>query len=221
MAADQAAGLRRRGARQPLHCIHCFSDSGATSVRLAQALHQTGRVTLLVDALGRHFSASSPRSLFDWKQQLERRQPYTLPQAYGDGWHAPGVRADEPGLVGMASRYDQVVFDSAWDDAELVMLPGAVHSVVMEVGRANESMLRAYAVVKTLAHSGEAFRAGLLGDPAACEQVRAAARRFLDARFADALFSVANEDDAFAALAVRMASEETSPSARLNKTGST
>ena len=221
MAVDQAAGLRRRGARQPLQCIYCFTDSPVSSIRLAHALHQLGRVTLLVDTLGRHFSVSSPRSLFDWTHQLERRQLHTLPQAYGEGWHAPGVRADEPALPAVAGRYDYVMFDLGWGGADLALLPGAAHALVMEVGRSGESMRHAYAIIKTLAYSGAAFGVGLLGDPRGCEQVRAAAGQFLEGRFAHAIFSVANEDDAFAALAVRMADEETSLSACFNKTGNT
>ena len=215
MPADQAAGLRRhacssgRGARQPLRCITCFSDSVDSSVRLAHALHQIGRVPLLVDTQGRLFADSSPRSLFDWKHQLERRQLHTLPQAYGAGWYAPGIRADEPALSGMANGYDHVIFD-AGRGADLALLPGAVHTAVMDLRRTDDSMLHAYAVLKTLACSGSAVSVGLLGDRFACDHVRAAGCRFLERRFAHAIFSVANEDDAFAALAVRMADEETS-----------
>lgn len=221
MPADQAAGLRRRGARQPLRTIHCFSDSADSSVRLALALRQLGRVSLLVDTQDRLFSASSPRSLFDWRHQLERRQLHVLPQAYGDGWHAPGLRADEPALAGVATGYDQVLFDSGWGRAELALLAGAQHDVVMEVGRSDESMRRAYAVLKTLAGSGGTCTVGLLGEPGACDRVRAAASHFLGKQFGHAIFSAANEDDAFVALAVRMADEETSLRACSNKTGNT
>ena len=215
MPADQAAGLRRHscpsghGARQPLRCIYCFSDSVDSSVRLAHALHQLGQALLLVDTQGRLFVDASPRCLFDWKHQLERRQLHTLPQAYGEGWYAPGVRADEPALSSMANGYDYVIFDSGWG-ADLALLPGAAQTVVTEVRRTDESMLHAYAVLKTLACSGSAVSVGLLGDRVACDHVRAAGCRFLEQRFAQAIFSVANEDDAFAALAVRMSGEETS-----------
>jgi hypothetical protein len=207
--ADQAAGLRRRTARQPLRCIHSFSDSADASVRLAHALHRAGRQLLLIDTRGRLFGASSTCSLFDWRHQLERRQPHTLPQPYGEGWYAPGMRGDEPALSGLASGYDCVMFDSEWEYAELALLAGAAHTVVMEVRRRGESMLHAYAVLKTLAYLGSASSAYLLGEPAACDQVRAAARHFLGPRLAQAICSVAHEDDAFAALAVRMAGEET------------
>ena len=213
MRADQAAGLRRRaahGARQPQRSIQLFSDSPDSSLRLAHALHQTGQVLLLVDTQGRLFSASSPRSLFDWQHQLERRQLHTVPQAYGEGWYAPGVRADEPALSGMVNHYDYVMFDSGWGRTDLALLPGVAHRVVMEVRRTDQSMQHAYAVLKTLACRGGRFSVGLLGDRLACDHVRAAGCRFLEQRFAHAIFSVANEDDAFAALAVRMADEETS-----------
>jgi len=217
MRADQAAGLRRRaaslpahGARQPQRSIHLFSDAPDTSLRLAHALHQTGHVLLLVDATGRLFSVSSPRSLFDWPHQLERRQLHTVPQAYGEGWYAPGVRADEAALSGMVSHYDYVMFDAGWGRTNLALPPGVAHRVVMEVRRTDQSMQHAYAVLKTLACQGSRFSVGLLGDRLACDHVRAAGRRFLEQRFARAIYSVANEDDAFAALAVRMAEEETS-----------
>jgi hypothetical protein len=221
MPADQAAGLRRRAASQPVRCIYFFAGSAASSVQLAHALHQIGQVLLLVDTQGRLFSASSPRSLFDWRHQLERQQLHTLPQAYGDGWYAPGMRADEPALSGMADAYDYVMFDSGLGGADLALLPGAAHTVVMEVCRTDESVLHAYAVLKTLAGSGGAFCVYLLGDRGACEQARAAACHFLGQRFAHAIFSMAKEDDAFAALAGRMAGEETSLTACSHKTGNT
>lgn len=177
-------------------------------MRLARALHQLGRTLLVVDTHGRQFAASSPRSLFDWKHQLERRQLHTLPQAYCEGWHAPGIRADEPALSGMLDGYDDVIFDSGWERADLALLPGVAHTVVMEICRTDESMRRAYAVLKTLAASRVAFKFGLLGDRRACDQVRAAGCHFLGRDVAQAIFSVANENDAFATLAVRMADEE-------------
>ncbi|MBW8327662.1 MAG: hypothetical protein K0M48_00395 [Thiobacillus sp.] len=163
----------------------------------------------MIDTQGRLFAASSPRSLFDWKHQLEHGQLHTLPQAYGEGWHAPGVRADEPALSAVAASYDYVMFDAGWG-TDLALLPGAAHTVVMEVRRSDESMLHAYALLKTLACSGGVFSVGLLGDGVACGHFRAESSQFLEQRFADAICSVANEDDAFAALAVRMAGEETS-----------
>ena len=210
MPADQAAGLRRRSARQPLRCIYCFSDSADSSVRLAHALHRIGRIPLLVDTQGRLFAASPTRSLFDWRHQLERRQLRTLPQTYGEGWYAPGVRGDEAAFVGLVSGYDYVMFDSGWGCAEFSLLPGAAHTVVMEVCRTDESMLHAYAVLKTLACFEGAFSVYLLGDRVACDHVQAAGCHFLEQGFASSICSAANEDDAFATLAVRMAGEETS-----------
>lgn len=214
MPADQAAGLRRRaglagrGARQPLRYIHCISDSADTSMRLAYVLHQLGRTPLVIDTQGRQFAASSPRSLFDWKYQLERRQLHTLSQSCCEGWHAPGMRADEPTLSGLLDAYDDVIFDSGWARAELALLPGVAHTIVMEIHHTDESMRQAYAVLKTLAGQGVAFRFGLLGDQLACDHVRAAGCHFLGQGVTQAIFSVANENDAFATLAVRMADEE-------------
>lgn len=212
MSADQAAGLRRRSARQPGRCIHCFSDSDESPIRLAQALHQRGETVLLIDGGGRLLADSSPRSLFDWRQQIARGRLQTLPMSCGDGWHAPGVRADEPALLAMAQRYDAVVFDAGPGRGDLRLMPGA--AAVIEVEATHASRRYGYALLKSLFHTGAALRVVLLGDPAACEQVRAACAHFLEPRFAQAICTVAHEDDAFAEVAVRMASEETSLRAR-------
>jgi len=177
-------------------------------MRLARALHHIGRTSLLIDMQGRLFASSSPRSLFDWKHQLERRQLHTLPQAYCEAWYAPGMRADEPVLSDMVGSYDDVIFDAEWECADLALPPDVVHTVVMEIRRTDESMRKAYAVLKTLTRSGVACRTGLLGDRLACDHVQAAACHFLGQEVAHAIFNVANENDAFAALAVRMADEE-------------
>jgi hypothetical protein len=210
MLADQAAGLRRRGVRQPLPCILCFFESADSTVHLAHALHQMGRESLLIDMQGRLFAASTTRSLFDWKRQLERGQLQTLPQTYGKGWYAPGVQADETALHGMTLAFDHVIFDAGWRGAGLDLRPGVTHMIALEIQHTDESMRHAYALLKTLANLGGASCIGLLGDTVACERVRAACCQFLGQRLEHALFSVANEDDAFAALAVRMADEETS-----------
>ena len=79
-------------------------------------------------------------------------------------------------------------------------------------------MLQAYALLKTLSHLEGRVSIGLLGDAVACDQLQAACRSFLDPEFNQAVYSVAHEVDAFAALAVRMAGEETGLTARY-KTG--
>ena len=210
MPADQAAGLRRRSTRQPVSCIHCFSESTGSSVRMAHALHQIGHESLLVDTQGRLFADATTRSLFDWRRQLERGQLHTLSQPYGKGWYAPGLQADEPALHGVMLAYDHVIFDAGWRDAGLGLRPDAVHAVAIEIRHRDESMRHAYAVLKTLAQRARVSCVGLLGDPGACERVRVACCRFLGQGFADVLFRAENEDDAFAVLAVRMAGEETS-----------
>ena len=214
MPADQAAGLRRRSARQPLRCIQCFFDSAQSTSRLALALHQRGWTALLVDARGRLLADAPARSLFGWRQQLERGQLHTLPLPHGGGWHAPGARADDPALVGIAQGYDAVVFDAGPTRDGLALMPGAAHAVVIEVNAAHESMLRAYALLKTLSRADGVRSIGLLGAAAACDRVCAVCGHFLDRRFAHAIYSAAHEDGVFAALAVRMANEEASPTAR-------
>jgi len=220
MSADQAAGLRRRSAQHPPGCTYCFFDSAESTVKLAHALHQCGATSLLVDTCGRVFADSPTRSLFDWTQQLQRGQLRTLPQLYGDGWHAPGVRADEPALLGVARGYDQVVFDVGSNGADLALMPGAAHAVIVEVQPTDESMQRAYILLKTLSHAEGVLSVGLLGDTTACDHVLAACKHFLERRFAQAICSVAHEDDAFSVLAARMANGETSLLARY-KTEST
>ena len=74
-------------------------------------------------------------------------------------------------------------------------------------------MLQGYALLKTLA-----FRASNQRRPAGgrrrLHRLQAACGEFLDAWFSRSLYSVAREGDAFAALAVRMAGEETGLTAR-------
>jgi hypothetical protein len=210
MPADQAAGLRRRGVRQLPRSIHCFFDSAASISKLANALHRHGRISLLIDMRGRLVADSPTRNLFDWRQQIARGQLQLHPMAYGDAWHAPGVRADEPALRLAAQGYDLVLLDVAPGPNELVLMPDAAHALIVEVQPAPESMLRAYALLKTLSHARGVFGAVLLGDVAACDQVTNACSHFLDPGFARAICSVAHEDDAFDKLAVRMAGEEAS-----------
>jgi len=211
MPTDQAADLRRRGDRQPLHCVHCFSDFADSSVQLVHALHRLGQASLLVDVQGRLFADSPTRSLFDWRQQVGRGQLQFLPQTYGDGWFAPGVLADEPVLRKAAQGYDHVVFDVGWLGHELTLMSGpAAQTVVMVIQRSDESMRRAYALLKTLSRLEDMLSVGLLGDRMACDHVAAACRHFLEPRIARAVFSVAHEDDAIAVLAVRMSAKEAS-----------
>jgi hypothetical protein len=213
MPPDQAAGLRRRSARQAPACILCWFDSAESTVKLTQALRLYGATSLLVDTSGRVFSDFPARSLFDWKQQLQRGQLRTLPQSYGDGWHAPGVRADEPALLSVARDYDRLVFDMAADRPDLASMPGAAHAVI-EIQANAASMLRAYARLKTLSQSEARSSVTVLGDKAACDRVAAACERFLQPGFAQAIYAVAQEDNAFGALAARMAGAESDRQAR-------
>ncbi|MDT3706578.1 MAG: hypothetical protein ROZ09_07090 [Thiobacillus sp.] len=220
MPADQAEGLRRRGARQPLRCIHCFFDAAESTVRFAHALHQCGWTSLLIDTRGRVWADSPARSLFDWRQQIARGQSHTLPMPYGDGWHAPGMRADEPALTAAAQRYDCLLLDAGPNAPDWTPQPDAAQTLILEVNPTHASMLHGYALLKTLFSLGGHASAGLLGDPGACARLQAACDRFLDRSSCRNLYSVAGEDDAFAALAVRMTSEETGSTARY-KTGNT
>ena len=214
MPADQAAGLRRRRAEQPLRCLYCFLDSADLTLQLAQTLHQQGETALLVDTSGRLFGHYSTRSLFDWKHQLERGQLQTLPLAQGQGWYAPGISAAEPALHNAAQAYDHVVFDLNLAGNELALMPDAIQTVLVEVNSTEKSKLRAYALIKTLVHSRTVFSVGMMGDPAACEQVRMAGQHFLEPSLAQTIYNLTQEGDAFAALAVRMSVEEASLTTR-------
>ncbi len=218
MPADQAAGLRRRSDLQPLRCIHGFFHSPQSTTQLAQALHRRGWTSLLVDTRGRLFANAPTQSLFDWRQQLARQQLHTQALPSGDGWHAPGLMADEPGLRAIAQRYDCLLFDASLDAPDWLPLPDMDQTIVLEVGTGQASMQQAYALLKTLCHLESRAGIGLLGDAAGCDRLLAACRQYLDPAFVQAVHSVAHEGDAFAALAVRMADEETRLTAR-DKTG--
>jgi hypothetical protein len=211
---DQAAGLRRRSARLPPACIYCFFDTAEWPDKLAAALQQAGRTSLLIDRRGRLFAAAPTRSLFDWKQQLERGQLHILSLIYGDGWYAPGVRADEPALRDVARAYDHLLFDEEPSGAELILIADAANTLLIEVQLTQPSMQRAYTLLKTLSHTPKVFKVSLLGDQAACAHVLSTANHFLSQPFVQAIACVADVDTAFSALAVRMPIEETSWLAR-------
>lgn len=213
--SDQVAGLRRRNARVPIACIYCFFDTAEWMGKLATSLHQAGRTSLLIDRRGRLFGSAQTRSLFNWKQQLERGELHILPLNPGEGWHAPGVRADDPALRDVARAYDHLLFDEEPGGAALILMPDAYHAFLVEVRATKSSMLRAYTLLKTLSHHVEAgMNVKLLGDPTACAQVLGAASHFLPQPFVQAIDCVAHADTAFSALAVRMPGEETSQATR-------
>ncbi len=206
---DQAAGLRRRSARLPPACTYCFFDSAEWLARLANTLQQGGQSALLIDRRGRLFADAPTRSLFNWQQQLARGELHTQPLSAGEGWYAPGLRADAPALREVARAYDHLLFDEESSGAELILMPEATQRFLIEVQDAQPSLLRAYTLLKTLAHAGSGGQVSLLGDPAACARLHAAARQFLPQSFNRAIDCAADGDTAFSALAVRMLGEET------------
>jgi len=220
MPADQAAGLRRRRAQHPPCCIHCYFDAAESTTRLAQALHRRGWTSLLLDSRGRVFADSPTRSLFDWRQQIARGQPQMLPMPYGDGWHVPGMQGDEPALMTIADTYDSLLFDASLDVPDWTSLPGAARIFVIEVNAASASVLRAYTLLKALSNLGGCASIALLGDVPVCDRLLAACGQFLGHAFAQAVYSIADEVDEFAALAIRMTAEETSLTVRY-RTGNT
>lgn len=206
---DQAAGLRRHSSQLPFACIYCFFDTAEWTGKLAAALQHAERTSLLIDRRGRLFATAQTRSLFDWKQQLERGELHTVPLSYGDGWYAPGVCADEPALRNVARAYDHLLFDEEPSGAELILMPDANHTFLIEVQPMKASMLRAYTLLKTLSHAESGGSVSLLGDPSACAHLLSAAGRFLSRPFVQAIDCVAHADTAFSSLAVRMPGEET------------
>ena len=217
MAADQAAGLRRHHGHRPVRCIHAFFDTAESATQLARALHRLGRTSLLIDTCGRAFSGSTTRSLFDCQQQLARNHLHLLPMPFGNAWPARGVRADNPALMTVARDYDCLLFDVCPEAPDWIPLVGASHAVVLQVKHQRASMLHGFSILKTLSRLSDPVRVLLLGEADACDHFQAACTRFLDPSFSRSVYSVAREDDVFAALAVRMAEEETSPLARLIK----
>ena len=212
---DQAAGLRRRSARAQIACIYCFFYTAEWTVSLTRNLHNAGQTPLLIDRLGRLFGAAQTRSLFDWKQQLGRGELHTLPLRHGQGWYAPGVRANDPALREMARAYDSLVFDEDPSGADLILMPDAHRIFLVEVRASNPSMLRAFTLLKSLSHHAGGYgKLVLLGDLDACGQVLSAANRFLPFDFAQTLSCAAHIDAVFSVLAIRMPSEETSREAR-------
>jgi ATP-dependent exoDNAse (exonuclease V) alpha subunit len=207
---DQAAGLRRRSARMPPACIYCFFDTTEWTERLATALHHAGRHSLLIDRQGRLFAVATTRSLFDWKRQLERGELHTLSLSHGDGWYAPGLRADAPALREVARQYDHLLFDEEASGADLILMPDASNRFLVEVQPGQSSMLRAYTLLKSLSHAEAGSKVSLLGDADACLHVLDSVKRFLPQPFAQAIDFVAHVDTAFSTLAVRMPCEETS-----------
>ncbi len=205
MRVDQAAGLRRHLCGQTAAlCVQCVGDSADCALRLAHVFHRAGRTPLVVDACGRLFARDAPRALFDWPRQIEQGRLLTLPLDAGTGWHAPGVRADAPGLERAVRAYDVLIFDSAVH-AAAAGLPGARPALLLAVRPA--TLYGAYALLKTRAAAGP-FDAILYGDAAACARVRAACARYLGAAPADAVACARDEDDAITTLAARMTGEE-------------
>ena len=129
VVADQAAGLRRRGAQQPLACVLCFFDSAATTEQFAHALHRFGRVCLLVDLRGHLFADSPARNLFDWQQQIERGQLHTQSQASARAGLRPGC--GWMNRLCAVRRRVTIRCCSIWEPNpdDLVLMPGALHAV--------------------------------------------------------------------------------------------
>jgi len=200
MSADQAAGLRqRRHAPSPLF-LYCIAESAHAAVRAARVLDAAGRRPLVADGHGRLLQPGGARALFDWTQQLARRALLTLPLEDARVWHAPGVRSDSPGLAEALGSYLALVLDCP---AEAAAVPAAAARECLWIEMCPATMQQAYALLKTRSLTG-GIDAILSGDLAAVLRVQAACERFLGSTIAARLHCCDNEEDAIAALAVRM-----------------
>jgi hypothetical protein len=212
--ADQAAGLRRlRRAQAPI-CITCFLDRAASTQALLRALSVLGKRILLVDMDGRHLAATRTRSLFDWRQQLQRRQLQGLPLPHGEGLYAPGAQGGDAEILEAAHAYDCVVFDAGMLSSSPSLATGRKQTLVLQVDATADSLALGYALLKTLHASDDASDVLLYGAASACTRLSQAARHFLGDAMARRIWAAAEEDEHFAALAARIAAEETGHQAR-------
>ena len=207
MPTDQAAGLRRRRDGAAPTWAVCYGEVLSTPTRLAHALHRSGRSVLLVDTVGRRLHDAPTRSLFGWRHQLARGELHTFTQAFGDGWSAPGLVLDTPGLAALVRPYDCVVLDGGSVSA-CGPIPHAARICVVEVDLDDGAPKQAYRLVKTLLLGGNPEAIYLVGDSENCARVRAGCCRFLEPSRYDRVHDLAGERDAFTTLAVRMAHEE-------------
>jgi len=212
--ADQAAGLRRlRHAQAPI-CITCFLNRAAATQALLRALSVLGKRILLVDMDGRHLAVSRTQSLFDWRQQLQRRQLQGLPLPHGEGLYAPAAQGGDAEILEAAQAYDCVVFDAGVLSSSLALASGTRQTLVLQVDATAGSLALGYALLKTLHASDNASDVLLYGAASACTRLTQAARHFLGEAMARRIWAAAEEDEHFAALAARIAAEETGHQAR-------
>ena len=214
MPADQAAGLRRlRQAQTPI-CVTCFLARAASTQALLRALSGLGKRILLVDMDGRHLAVSRTQSLFDWRQQLQRRQLQGLPLPHGEGMYAPGAQGGDAEILEAAFAYDCVLFDAGVLSSSLALATGRKQMLVLQVDATADSLALGYSLLKTLHSSGNASDVLLYGAASACIRLTQAARHFLGEETARRMWAAAAEDEHFAALAARIAAEETGHQAR-------
>jgi len=212
--ADQAAGLRRlRQAQTPI-CITTFLDRAAATQGLMRALSGLGKRVLLVDTDGRHLAAARTQSLFDWRQQLQRRQLQGLPLPHGEGLFAPGAEGGDANILEAAHAYDCVLFDAGVLASSLAFATGRTQTLLLQVDDTADSLELSYSLLKTLHASDNASSVLLTGAASACVRLTQAARHFLDEPMARRIWFAADEDEHFTALAARIAAEETGHQAR-------
>lgn len=179
-----------------------------------RALSGLGKRVLLVDTDGRHLAAARTQSLFDWRQQLQRRQLQGLPLPHGEGLYAPGARGGDAEILEAAHAYDCVLFDAGVLSSSLALATGRTQTLVLQVDATADSLALGYSLLKTLHAADNASDVLLYGAASACIRLTQAARHFLGEAMARRMWAAAEEDEHFAALAARIAAEETGHQAR-------
>ncbi|OYW64820.1 MAG: hypothetical protein B7Y26_10025 [Hydrogenophilales bacterium 16-64-46] len=173
-------------------------------MQAARALTGQGLTPLLIDTRDRLFGRAAAQTLFDWQHQLDRGQILALPLADGLAWHAPGLHVSARGLAEATRHFDVLLIDCTLADIAQYAA-GAREQALLAVRP--DTLQTVYALLKTRAETG-GLPTLLTGEAVSCERIRQACQRFLNATVAAALACIPDEDDAIAALAVRMAHEE-------------
>lgn len=203
--ADQAAGLRSKGARQGPKVISLLSLPPDWAARLAQALQALNHKILLVDSAGRHTLASKTQFIFGWEQQVARQRLQTITMNGIDVLHAPGAYAGDAAIVQTGVGYDYVLFDGQTLQPETLNLdPSTPQTLVVALNAHPDALCNTYALIKTLHQNKLAWRVMLLGESSLGERLVSATDYFMQGA-SPCLERVNIEADAhLAALAARI-----------------
>lgn len=207
MQADQAAGLRNRQRRADTRAMTLTDTPADIALRLAQALLASGQKVLLIDSLGRHPPTRNTHFLFGWQQQLAQRRLQTWLVAGVDVLHAPGALAGDPTIVQASANYQVVLFDGYKLENDVALAPHPQQLLVALDGQAN-TLMRAYALIKTLHQHKLEWRVILVGEAALAERLSAAVAYFLPAQAGWVEYMNLDADAHFRALAARISAAD-------------